>query len=94
MKTYEKKYIFWLLTVLILLGVIAFLLGKQYNWFNKNKYVAVYLQTGELYFGEKAGIIGFNIKNSFLLNKGEDGKYSLQKFFKAAWKPIGTMHLV
>lgn len=84
---------FWVVIVLVLVIVIVFLLGKQYNWFNKNKYTAAYLQTGELYFGEKVGMTGFNLKNAWLLNKGEDGKYSLQEFSQAAWKPVGTMHL-
>ncbi|EKD56564.1 MAG: hypothetical protein ACD_58C00146G0001 [uncultured bacterium] len=79
--------------IIVLVIVVGYFMSKQYNWFNKNKYTAAYLQTGELYFGEKVGMAGFNLKNAWLLNKGEDGKYSLQEFSQAAWKPVGAMHL-
>lgn len=83
----------WFIIVLILVIVIVFLLDKQYNWSNKNKYVATYLTTGELYFGQKSGWTGFNLKNAWLLNKDADNKYNLQEFSQAAWKPVGVMHL-
>jgi hypothetical protein len=84
-----KTPLFWI--CIILLIVIGYLVYSQSNVKNKN--IAVYLSTGELYFGQKSGLFGFNLKNAYLLNKGEDGKYSLQEFSKAAWKPTGTVHL-
>lgn len=89
----KSKSSIFIVIIIVLLVVIGYLMAKQYNWFNKSKYVATYLQTGELYFGEKTGWTGFNLKNAWLLNKDTEGKYSLQEFSQAAWKPVGTMHL-
>ena len=90
----KLKNLVLVIIIVVLLLTIGFLLNKQYNWVGENKNVAVYLSTGELYFGQKTGLTGFKLKNAWLLNKGEDGKYSLQEFSQAAWKPVGTLHIV
>lgn len=81
--------LFWL--CLVLFGIISYLLINQYSLKNNN--VAVYLTTGELYFGQKTGLWGFKLKNAWLMNKGEDAKYSLQEFSQAVWKPAGLMNI-
>lgn len=84
-----KRPSFWL--CLVLIAIIGYLLINQYSL--KNSKVAVYLTTGELYFGQKTARWGFKLKNVWLMNKSEDGKYSLQEFSQAVWKPVGLMNI-
>jgi len=92
----KSKNLGFILVIIILLGVIAYFAGKQYGWFGKNekKTVAIYLTTGELYFGELQNARSyFKLTNAWLLNKDDTGKYSLQQFSQAAWKPTGNMNI-
>jgi hypothetical protein len=89
----KSRNLFWITIILILATVIVVLLGKQYNWFNKTEYAAVYLSTGELYFGQKSGLFSIKLDNSWLLNKDDKGQYKLQEFKAAVWKPVGPMNI-
>lgn len=88
MKTFKSPF-FWL--SIIFLVIIGYLLYTQN--YSKNNNVAVYLSTGELYFGKKVSLLGFKLQSAWLLNKDQEGKYSLQEFSQAAWKPIGLLNI-
>lgn len=80
------------LICVVLLIIIAYLIF----WQNaaKNKNIAVYLSTGELYFGKlEDKLISYDLSNAWLLNKDDKGEYKLQEFQAAVWKPVGNLHI-
>lgn len=89
---------FLLLVVIVLLvGTLGFLGWQKFN--SEAPYYAVFLQTGDLYFGQlsRSLIPGSNItlKNVYILSRTDDknNPFSLQKFSDAFWGPSGNISL-
>ncbi len=92
------------ITRLIILGsalltlsvVIAFLIVK-FNVFNalksKPNYVAVYLSTGDIYFGRLSKFPAFKLSKVVFFQRDSEGKLSVQNFKDVVWKPMDSIYL-
>ncbi|MDI6717894.1 MAG: hypothetical protein QMD86_02550 [Patescibacteria group bacterium] len=84
----------------ILLGVIIILLvalGILLYWQNsKESYYAVYLNSGDVYFGKLSRFPRLTLSDVWLLRRDENNPqspFSLSKFDKAFWGPQDKMYL-
>ena len=90
---------FLLLVVIVLLvGVVGFFGWQKFG--SEAPYYAVFLQTGDLYFGQlsRSLIPGSNVtlKNVYILARNQDNQqnpFSLQKFSDAFWGPSENISL-
>ncbi|MBI4993495.1 hypothetical protein HZC33_00845 [Candidatus Wolfebacteria bacterium] len=87
-----NKILFALVVVLMiaLVGVIYW----QKNGF-EDPYYAVYLNTGDLYFGHVNWFPRFSLSGAYLLQKTNDEKnpYNITKFGNAFWGPEDDLYL-
>lgn len=78
------------LSILVLAIVLALLIAK-FNVLSvfvpAPKYAAVYLTTGEVYYGRMSMFGGFKLSNVVTLQKDKDGNIAVQKLNDAVWKP-------
>lgn len=82
-------------TVLIIsLSVIglAVLAGVAVSIFYK-PYMAVYLTTGDIYFGKTSVFPRVKIQEPWFLQRNEEGGLSLEKFSDAIWAPENGMKI-
>jgi hypothetical protein len=56
-------------------------------------YTAVYLTTGDIYFGKTNLFPCVKIQDPWFLQRAEDGGLSLEKFSDAVWAPKGGMKI-
>jgi len=81
-----------LLTVVIVL-LVALLGLLVFKWSSNSstpKLTAVYLKTGDLYFGELTSFPTFGLKNPYLFTvdqQNKDNPVNVQKFSKIFWGP-------
>lgn len=84
------------LALLTLSVIIAFLIVK-FNVFNalkpKPNYVAVYLSTGDIYFGRLSKFPAFKLSKVVFLQRDSEGKLSAQNFKEVVWKPVDSIYL-
>ena len=81
----------------LIIGAIALLavlvIGGFFVWgafMEKPEYTAVYLRTGDLYFGELVRFPHYGLKQPYLLQFNKDNQqnpFSLQSFKDAIWGP-------
>ncbi len=78
----------------ILVGVVIFLLVALvgivvYQTFFNASYSAVYLRTGDLYFGKITEFPNFGLKNVYLIQPtgNQENPLSIQKFTNVFWGP-------
>ena len=77
-----------LLVIIIVLAVYIFVFNKDYNWQIERPYYAVYLRTGDLYFGHLSKFFSrYNLTNVYLLQRDSSGNFSLQKFSQSVYQP-------
>jgi len=77
-----------LATVIVLLLVLIGLVIRQQ--FSEPTYSAVYLRTGDLYFGELTHFPYFGLKRVYTLQVNPQGSatpFSIQKFSNVVWGP-------
>ncbi|TSC96649.1 MAG: Uncharacterized protein Athens071426_14 [Parcubacteria group bacterium Athens0714_26] len=78
------------LSIIVIAVVLALLIAK-FNILSvfvpSPKYAAVYLTTGEVYYGRMSMFGGFKLSNVVTLQKDKDGNISVQKLNDAIWKP-------
>ncbi|MDP2704730.1 MAG: hypothetical protein Q8P01_06050 [bacterium] len=71
--------------VILLVGVFA------WRWFQgRNTYYAVFLRTGDLYFGKLTRFPSYNLKNVYFIQANPEGSanpLSIQKFSNVFWRP-------
>jgi len=87
MKTNLNKIL--LIIVVVLLVVLVVLLVRQY-FVKGPSYYAVYLRTGDLYFGELSTFPSFVLKNVYLLQvnaQNQQNPINIQKFANVFWGP-------
>jgi hypothetical protein len=60
---------------------------------NRPKYVAVYLQTGELYFGSMRWFPTPQLSHVMLLQRTQDQGLTLDRFTNAVWRPKEPMQI-
>jgi len=77
-----------LLVIIIVLAVYIFVFNKDYNWQIERPYYAVYLRTGDLYFGHLNKFFSkYTLTNVYLLQRDSSGNFSLQKFSQSVYQP-------
>lgn len=79
----------WLLWVIIALVVILLILVAWQIFFAKSQYSAVYLRTGEVYFGKLVRFPYFGLKNVYSIQATGDQQnpFRIQKFADSFWGP-------
>lgn len=78
-----------LIVVVLLVVVLVLLLVWQKGWLGSSSYSAVYLRTGDLYFGQLRQFPTLTLHNVYLLQVTQDPQnpLSLQKFTNVIWGP-------
>jgi len=79
-----------LLSVVVVLTVVVLAFVAIYLWQRgdfKKSYYAVYLDTGDLYFGELSSFPYLSLSNVWYLQRDSQGTTSLAEFVKAPWGP-------
>ncbi|MCL4400269.1 hypothetical protein M1506_03275 [Patescibacteria group bacterium] len=74
--------------VVLFLALVGILSWKL--WFNQPSYYAVYLRTGDLYFGELTTFPTFTLKHVYMLqinSQNQQNPLSIQKFTNVFWGP-------
>lgn len=77
--------------VLILLAVLAWQL-----WWSSPSYYAVYLRTGDLYFGELSTFPSFTLSHVYMLqvnSQNQQNPVSVQKFTNVFWGPEDSIKI-
>ena len=83
-----------LLIIIIGLSLYLFVFNKNINFETERPYYAVYLRTGELYFGQLSHFFSkYTLTNVYLLQRDSSGNFSLQKFEQSAYQPEDKMVL-
>lgn len=74
---------------IVFLGLAAsFLFGAFYR-----PYTAVYLTSGDVYYGKLSTFPGVTLHDPWFIQRTEDGNFSLLKFSDAFWKPGNSMRI-
>ncbi len=83
----------WLLVAVIVL-VVAFLGVVAWKQFGeKEKYTAVFLKTGDLYFGKLVRFPYFGLEQPYLIQITKDGQPNIQRFKNVFWGPEDVMKI-
>ncbi len=83
MKNKSLKTIFVVLVSLVVLGIVV---GAIFS-FIRRPYMAVYLVTGDIYFGRVSSFPRVTIRDPWFFRRAEDGSVSLERFSDAVWMP-------
>jgi len=92
MKSIQKKYY----KIILLVVCVLFFIGAITTavlYFVHRPYMAVYLATGDVYFGRTSLFPRVVIHNPWFLQRAEDGTLSLESFSNAIWMPQGGMKI-
>ncbi|KKU91712.1 MAG: hypothetical protein UY23_C0001G0318 [Candidatus Jorgensenbacteria bacterium GW2011_GWA1_48_11] len=76
--------------ILALAGVFA------WKWWGASSYYAVYLRTGDLYFGQLVRFPSFGLKNIYTIqvnSQNQQNPLSIQKFTNIFWSPTDFMKI-
>ena len=83
MKNKSLKIVFIVLVSLVVLGIVV---GAIFS-FVRRPYMAVYLATGDIYFGRVSVFPRVTIQDPWFFRRAEDGSVSLERFSDAVWMP-------
>jgi hypothetical protein len=61
--------------------------------FKQPKYVAVYLSTGDIYFGTMRWFPSPRLFNVWLIQRTQDQRLTLDRFKNAVWQPSEPIHI-
>lgn len=75
--------------IIALLIIIGFFAWREMN--DRGKYYAVYLTSGDVYFGKLRFFPSLVMKDAYFLQAEESGGYVLSHFSDALWEPQGTI---
>lgn len=88
------KVVFVIVLIVLLSGVMAFLLVKFGLVNSEPSYSVVYLETGEIYFGELLRLpFVVWLKNAYVLQRGQNGELSVLPLSATIWQPQGVLRL-
>ncbi len=76
--------------VLVVVGILT------WNWWGATSYYAVYLRTGDLYFGQLVRFPSFGLKNIYTIqvnSQNQQNPLSIQKFTNIFWGPEDYMSI-
>ena len=85
-----------LLAIIAFLAVYVFVFNKNINFERKNPYYAVYLQTGDMYFGKLSRFPKLALSDVWYLQRNiqeEQGGFDLIKFSNAMFGPTDKMEI-
>ena len=87
-----KKKILLTVFALIACGVlyVAFCWLPSVIW---PQYVAVYMTTGDMYFGKVISFPRYGLQNAWFMQRDESGRATLSQFSKVLWEPKGDVYL-
>lgn len=81
----------------IVIAAVAVVIVLLYLWqvglIGPKRYVAVYLRTGDLYFGEQKGFWGAKLDNVWLFQAQQDRGLALVPLRTAAWSPSSPLRI-
>ena len=100
-QTFNNKKIFFILIVLLvaLLASLLFFIFRinSNEKIESSKYSAVYLKTGDIYFGELSWFPRLKLKNPWFLQRVNDSnnqpQVSVAPLADAFWKPVDEIYL-
>ncbi len=78
------------MVIVLLVALLGLLVFKWSNGSSKVKLTAVYLRTGDLYFGELTSFPSFGLKHPYLFTVNQQDKQNpvnVQKFSNIFWGP-------
>jgi hypothetical protein len=84
-----------LIVVIVLLLVLVGVLAWQ-TWFSAASYYAVYLKTGDLYFGQLSRFPSFSLSHVYLLQvnaQDKENPVNVQKFSNVFWGPEDSIKI-
>lgn len=90
----SKKTFVFILAVLLL--VILFLLAGYFKVFQvkpQPRYAAVYLTSGDIYFGKVSYFPRLKLTDTWFLRRIETGEWNLEKLKDVVWKPKEPLYL-
>ena len=90
-KSNKILFVGLIVVIVILVGILACQKIKI-----SRPYYAVYLTTGDLYFGEVSRFPFLTLSNAWLIQRdpsSQTGELKLTEFKNAFWSPAGTMRL-
>ncbi len=83
MKNKSFKIILIVLASIMVIGIIT---GVIFSLVHR-PYMAVYLATGDIYFGRVSSFPRVTIQDPWFFRRAEDGSVSLERFSDAVWMP-------
>ncbi|KPJ71257.1 hypothetical protein AMJ50_02760 [Parcubacteria bacterium DG_74_3] len=88
----KKKIILLSATFFLILVLIGFVIWK---FFYRSNYYAVYLSTGDIYFGKLVCCSRYILEDSYYLRVSQDqgAPISVERFQDAFWAPRGKLKL-
>ncbi|MGE4554682.1 MAG: hypothetical protein AB7D02_00900 [Candidatus Paceibacterota bacterium] len=94
-KDFAQKAI--LVLLLVLVAFLAYLVFKNFKNIEQDKYYAVYLRTGDLYFGKISWFPKFTLKDVWFLQRATDNSgqvsFNLVKFSEAIYNPVDQLEI-
>lgn len=82
-----------LFVIIVFLAIYFFVFNKNIVFQREKSYYAVYLKTGDLYFGELSRFGGYKLSNVFFLQRDQSGQLSIQKFEQSVFQPEDKIEL-
>ncbi|MCL4404236.1 hypothetical protein M1432_02750 [Patescibacteria group bacterium] len=86
----------WLLTVVVVLVVALIAVLAWQFYFKTPTYTAVYLRTGDLYFGELTTFPSYGLSHVYMLqvnSQDQKNPVSIQRFANVFWGPEDAMSI-
>jgi hypothetical protein len=92
MEKFSKSEIIFIVALVILI-VVVYAVRGGFD-FSKGNYAAVYLITGDIYFGKLVqGFNWFKLSDVFFIQRSEKGDLNLNSFKDAFWKPSEPLNI-
>lgn len=82
-----------IVVVLVLAAMGAYKLYKFRHPADASEYSAVYLKSGDIYFGKLDWLPWPRIKNPWILQKTQDGGVNVVPFASVFWSPVDMIYL-
>lgn len=93
MKQFSKKQLIVFVVLALIVVALALVFSRTPLFAGAPRYAAVYLDTGDLYFGKLTLLPKFQLTDAWLIQPGlEEGTTSIARFSDAAWKPAGAIN--
>lgn len=71
--------------IVVIVAVVGLVAWDQFGM--RDRYTAVYLRTGDLYFGKLVRFPHFGLRQPYLVQITKDGQPNLQRFKNVFWSP-------